>query len=262
MPCQEPSEPAVTRSTQIQNKPEPGRGRGRGKGRGRGRGGGRGSGVEEAKENGEEWHFEEGLGWFWVGPEKPEKKPPAPKRSTKKPEKEQEVKAPPKRRRKKEPETPETVVEEKPEKAKKRKSEKTTEGAEPKKRSRASKKELKPIEPPPLTKKEQRKEIKAFLEVAKDLTDENARATLKSLLPNYGAHKFDCSPDIYWERKGVKGIGCGVRCQSEGKNVGYFGYRVQCDSWIYAIAAAIKSADIFVTVLQIRMIFEKNRFDM
>lgn len=148
--------------------------------------------MEEAtaKENGEEWHFEEGLGWFWVGPEKPEKKPPAPKRSTKKPEKEQEVKAPPKRRRKKEPETPETVVEEKPEKAKKRKSEKTTEGAEPKKRSRASKKELKPIEPPPLTKKEQRKEIKAFLEVAKDLTDENARATLKSLLPNYGAQQI------------------------------------------------------------------------
>ena len=246
-PRKEPPEPAVTRSSQIEQKPEPGRGRGRGKGRGKGRGGGRGSRVKEYQEGDEEWHWEPGLGWFWVGTEKQQKKRSTPKRKAKKLDKEEKVETT-KKQRKKKGQTVEEKQEKPTEKPKKRKSQ-TTDGEEPKKRSTKTKKELKPIEPPPFTKKEQRKEILAFLEAAKDFTDENARASLKGLLPNYGAHNFDCSPDIYWERKGVKGIGCGVRCHSEGKNVGYFGYRVQCDSWIFAIAAAIKSADIFATFL-------------
>ena len=221
------------------------------------------------------WHEEPGLGWFLIsGPsltkmaDKIEKKEPkGPKKTPKEPKetpKTSAMKRPASKSSKKKQD--ESEEEPRPRKIPsgkktddgtkgkdqpKRKSEKTTEEAEPKKRRSKKEKVVIPIEPAPLTKKEQRKEIIAFLEKAKDFTDENAKASLKALLPNYSANGFDCSPDIYWERKGVKGIGCGVRCQSEGKNVGYFGYRVQCDSWIYAIAAAIKSADIFVTFLHL-----------
>ena len=51
-------------------------------------------------------------------------------------------------------------------------------------------------------------------------------------------------------QKGVKGIGCGVTSKTEGKDIAFFGYKAMCESWIYAIAAAIKSADLFVSFMR------------
>ena len=118
---------------------------------------------------------------------------------------------------------------------------------ETRKRKTRSEKHVEPIPAAPMTKKDQKQEILDFLLKMRGVSEDDAKSTLKGMLPNYSANRFDCSPDIYWVRKGVKGIGCGVRCESEGKSVGFFAYRAQCNDWIFAIAAAIKSADILVT---------------
>ena len=107
-----------------------------------------------------------------------------------------------------------------------------------------------PIPNPALTMKEQKKEILDFLKMAKDLTDENAKETLRAKCYQFKAPGYDCVFNVYWVQKGVKGVGCGVTSKKENKDVAFFGYKTMCDSWIYAIAAAIKSADLFVTFMR------------
>ena len=256
--------PTITRREQIESKGETSRGRGRArgrnKGRGRGRGGNKSSGSKRKQDDEDydekNWFYEESLSkWFWVGDDddEPSKKKPKRKASPKKPKKT----AIPKK-------TP-TPKRESVDSKKKRAASKGDEKEAKKQRTSASSQKPKqpdartlkrngrnetivePIPDAPMTKKEQKQEILDFILKMKGVSEDDAKSTLKAMLPNYSANGFDCSPDIYWVRKGVKGIGCGVRCQSEGKNVGFFGYRAQCNEWIFALAAAIKSADILVT---------------
>ena len=120
-------------------------------------------------------------------------------------------------------------------------------------RSRPTKKAKKtvPIDPPVLTLKEQRKEILDFLVLSKDFTEENAKEELRKMIPDHRAAGCDCSLNIYWQQKGVKGIGVGAKSASEGKDVGLWGYKTMCISWIFAIAAAIKAGDIYVTFMHL-----------
>ena len=268
---QEAGKPAVTRREQIESKGETSRGRGnKGRGRGRGRGNGR---KQKDGQPDDSWYYEETLAcWFWVADEYkedktnvvPRKRKPAPKKgATPKKEAIPKKKLSPKKNASPKDKSSSSKAEEKPKSKDDKDSKKRTnkskdkaddENASKKPRksqaaqgSKKRKDAIEPIPGPPTTTKQQREEILNFLLEMKDVPEENAKTALRSMLPNYSANGFDCSPDIYWVRKGVKGIGCGVRCQSEGKNVGFFAYRAQCNSWIFAIAAAIKSADILVT---------------
>jgi len=247
---QEDEKPAaVTRSEQVQLKGDTTKGNKR-----RGGGGKKSDKVADEKAN---WHYEENFGWFWVGDqmgqeiakgEKPKRKakakasPKKPAKAKASPKKLAKAKASPKGKVQKRPASKSGNNDDEENASKRRKTKQEGEG-----KTRKRKAAIEPIPGPPANKKEQRDEILNFLLSVKDVKDEDAKATLKAMLPNYGANGFDCSPDIYWVRKGVKGIGCGVRCQSEGKSVGFFAYRAQCNSWIFALAAAIKSADILVT---------------
>ena len=247
--------PAITRREQIESKGEisrgRGRARGRNKGRGRGRGGNKSSGTKRKQDDKDEnWFYEESLDkWYWVGnDDEPSKKKPKSKATAKK--RASPKKSPTRKRVDSKNKRAASEGEEK-ETKKQRTSSSSKKEKQPDartlKRNGRKEKNIEPIPDAPMNKKEQKQEILDFILKMKGVSEDDAKSTLKAMLPNYSANGFDCSPDIYWVRKGVKGIGCGVRCQSEGKNVGFFGYRTQCNEWIYAIAAAIKSADILVT---------------
>lgn len=106
-----------------------------------------------------------------------------------------------------------------------------------------------PIDPPALTAKDQRKEIFDFLMASKDLTDENAKEELKKMIPDHKAAGCDCSLNIYWKQKGMWGIGVGAKSASQGKDVAFWGYKSMSDSWIFAIATAMKACDIYVAFM-------------
>eukprot|EP00435_Cladocopium_sp_Y103_P028100 s1890_g7.t1 len=287
--AEEPKPPKVTRREQIEERPAAAPGRGKGRGRGPGRGTGRGGGNTSKRAKGDgtwddgtwddgtwdswmdadwdpNWCWSAKRGWYWE-----EKVDPKPKRARKaapdsgaagssKPDKTPAAKAPRKR-------TNPDTDEQKAAKPKRSKTEtEKAEDVEPKEKDKQVKKEQpknnqkkckkentskaeasETIADPAFTSKEQKKEILDFLKMAKDLTDENAKETLRSRVcrtPGCG-----CVLNVYWVQKGVKGIGCGVTSKKENKDVAFFGYKSMCDSWIYAMAAALKSADLFVTFM-------------
>eukprot|EP00438_Fugacium_kawagutii_P011943 Skav218689 [mRNA] locus=scaffold4775:79741:83578:+ [translate_table: standard] len=103
----------------------------------------------------------------------------------------------------------------------------------------------------PGTKADMVKEISEWLTTTQEFSEDEAKDKIKVMMPEFftGAY-MDCGPNVYWVRKEVKGIGCGVKSRKEGKDVAFFGYRLECgDMWIPAMAAAIKSAEIFATSL-------------
>lgn len=201
------------------------------------------------------WHWTEEWGWYWeevpkrksskrVGLDKGDKPkakrakpaasaasaPSAPAEAAKKPE----------RKRAKPSSTEENEAVDKPDGKKKSRSSSSKETRNPKS-------DAPHPEPAPTTEKEMKLEILAFLMSIKDCSEETAKDEIKKLLPNYTALGYDCSLNIYWVRRGVKGIGCGVKSKSENLDVSFFGFKAVCDSWIYAIAAAVKAADIHAT---------------
>lgn len=135
------------------------------------------------------------------------------------------------------------------------KSEAAKEEEEPKgkktknKRSKVCGQQITP-QPAPMTQKEQKKEILDFLDKARHLQDDNAKDELRKLTTDFAAAGYDCSCNIYWNRRGQQGVGVGVKSKSEGKDIAFFGYKSMCDQWIYAIAAAIMAAEIYATFLQ------------
>lgn len=163
-----------------------------------------------------------------------EKKPAKSKRSTTEAEKEEDG----------EPKTKKEDVE--PKTGKKKESEKKPEKHRDAKASKAAE----PVPDPAFTLKEQKKEILDFLSMAKNLTDENAKENLRSEVHKFQAPGCGLVFNVYWVQKGIKGIGCGVKSKKENKDVAFFGYKSMCDSWIYAIAAAIKSAQLYVTFMR------------
>ena len=80
-----------------------------------------------------------------------------------------------------------------------------------------------------------------------DKSDEEIKELFKADLPLKEYVKAGFNLNIYWIRRGVKGVGCGVTSREEGKDVGFYGYRTQCECWVVAMAAALKSCDIFCT---------------
>lgn len=131
----------------------------------------------------------------------------------------------------------------KSEKPKSAKPKKAREG----KKTEESQKDLAPASTDP---KELKAEILAFLQKAKELTEENAKSELRSMVPAYGAKGYDCSLNIYWARRGVQGVGVGVKPKAEDKDIAFFGFKPVCDDWIFAITAAIKAGDIFAPLMQ------------
>lgn len=113
---------------------------------------------------------------------------------------------------------------------------------------RANKKEAKEekYDPVPTTPKEQRKEMRSFLESvkAKDLNEDNARSVLRSMVPAFKTG--ECALNVYWVRRGIKGVGVGVTSRSEGNDFAFFGFRSISDDWILCIATALKAADMLV----------------
>jgi hypothetical protein len=166
-----------------------------------------------------------------------EKKPAKSKRSTTEAEKEEDV----------EPKTKKEDVE--PKTGKKRIGEEAgeTQKCEGQQKNAVA---AEPVPDPAFTLKEQKKEILDFLSMAKNLTDENAKENLRSEVHNFQAPGCGLVFNVYWVQKGIKGIGCGVKSKKENKDVAFFGYKSMCDSWIYAIAAAIKSAQLYVTFMR------------
>ena len=271
-----PADAQAARLEQLERKAksDKGRGRGRGKGPGRGRGakpkkGGEGKGVENDPEQNQQiyddpwdpnWHWTWEWGWYWE--EVPNKKaskravmdkdgepkakraksarsasaasaasaPAGPAEVAKKPEK--------KRAKPSSPEESKTV--DKPDGKKKNRT-----GSAKDKRNPKS--DAPRPEPAPTTEKAMKLEILGFLNSIKSCTEETAKDEIKKLLPNYHECGYDCSLNIYWARRGVKGIGCGVKSKSENLDVSFFGFKTICDSWVFAIAAAIKAADIHAT---------------
>ena len=132
---------------------------------------------------------------------------------------------------------------------KKAKASEKAEAASPRTRPTKKAKTSVPIDPPVLTPKEQRKEILDFLLASRELTEENAKVELKKMIPDHKTAGCDCSLNIYWQQRGVWGIGVGAKSSSEGKDVGFWGYKAMSDSWIFAIAAAMKAGDIYVTFM-------------
>ena len=116
---------------------------------------------------------------------------------------------------------------------------------------RKGKKHPKPqeMEPCPDNKKDIKSEIFEFLMKSKDFTDDNAKEKLQEIMPNYQTYGVDCRLDTYWKRKKVQGVGVGVFSKGEQKNVGFFGFRMLTDNWVYAIAAAIKAGDVLATLM-------------
>ena len=95
------------------------------------------------------------------------------------------------------------------------KKRKTSNGEEPAPKAKANKRKPKqpkaepleePVDPVPTTAKEQRKEIKAFLESVQDFSEENAK-DLRTRVPAF--RTGECSLNVYWTRRGVKGVGWG-----------------------------------------------------
>lgn len=91
----------------------------------------------------------------------------------------------------------------------------------------------------------------AALWFAKDLTEDNAKEKLHSTVPNFKKLGYDSVFNIYWKRRGVQGVGVGVKSVSEGKDFALFGYKAECESWIYAMAAALKAAEILASLLKL-----------
>lgn len=136
-------------------------------------------------------------------------------------------------------------------KPKEPKDEPKAEPNEQKGTKRKAKKLPKPqeLEPCPDNKKDIKSEIFEFLMKSKDFTDDNAKEKLQEIMPNYQNCGVDCRLDTYWKRKKVQGVGVGVFSKGEQKNVGFFGFRMLTDNWVYAIAAAIKAGDILATLM-------------
>ena len=290
----EPAVPAVSRKEQLERKADPpARGRGRGKGAGRGgRGGGKGEKAKDTNKSKKDeqvyddphdpnWHWSESTGWYYY-----EEEPTASRKKRNAGSKDdKDDKEKPKRAKTRSAASAASApVEEVPDKSakRKRKGEPTEAEADKKpkkehppkdgKRSKEAKeakvvKDVKvkrskkgELDPPPLpapkTEKEVKQEILEFLVACKDLTDENAKDEIKHMMPNnYGAFGYECSLNIYWARRGVKGVGCGVKSKVEQCDVSFFGFKCMCESWIFAIAAATKAADIYVAWMHIKQIW-------
>ena len=245
---QEPALPAVTRAMQIDQKakdhPAGGRGRGRGKGMGKGRG--RGTTKKDDDEHNDDagwdewmkqdqlrdsnWHWAKDYGWYWedkaaatpakakgkkrakdavasAGSAEPNKKK-ARNEKDKKDEKTKSEKPCPKS----EPKQAAAPN------ARKEKKHSEPEDPQPKKRSRKAPKEESPhveFTDAPTKSKDIKKEIYEFLLGAQDLTDENARAYLKSKVPNWPGLGVGMLLNIYWVSRGVKGIGVGVTSKKQ-----------------------------------------------
>lgn len=286
---QEPTLPAVTRAMQIDQKakdhPAGGRGRGRGKGMGKGRG--RGTMKKDDDEHNDDagwdewmkqdqlwdsnWRWAKDYGWYWE-----DKAAAAPAKAKSKKRAKDAVasagSAEPnkKKARNEKDKKDEKTKSEKPCKkttspksepkqaaapnARKEKKHSEPEDLQPKKRSRKAPKEESPhveFTDAPTKSKDIKKEIYEFLLGAQDLTGENARAYLKSKVPNWPGLGVGMLLNIYWVSRGVKGVGVGVTSKKQRCDFAFFGYKSECDSWIYAIAAAIKSADILATSMHI-----------
>ena len=121
----------------------------------------------------------------------------------------------------------------------------------PRKASKGAANQEERLDPAPTLHKDQKSEIVQFLRLAKDFTDENAKEELRKLVPDFKGLWYDSKLNIYWVRKGMKGVGVGVSSRSEGKDFAYFGFLTVCDNWIFAIAAAIKAAEIMVAYTHI-----------
>lgn len=253
----------------MERKGEDPEGRGRGGGRGRGKGRGRGRGrnnqsqkqeVEkekvsrkrskgkdshEAWENWSGWWDGNGNSWGQWSPEEwaewewdqecARPKDQVPKRARKPVPAACSAQSPPKKSKRKNSES-KAASETAPQDKKQRKRKENVAKPEP-------------LPPAPETSKELKQEVLGVLNFSKDLTEDNAREELRKLVPDFTALGYDSKLNIYWVRRGVKGVGVGVTSKSEGLDYGFFGFKVCCDNWIYAIAAAIKAAELLATFL-------------
>ena len=269
--------------------PAGGRGRGRGRGKGRGRGTTKKDDDDDEYDDGVwdewmkrdqvwdgNWHWAKGYGWYWEdkAPAKPAKtkgnnraknavasagstEPKKKKARNQKDKKDEETK--PEKPRKKTPSPKPEPEQAAAPKAQKGKERSEPEDPQPKKRSRKEPQkksapvaeEVAEFKDAPTKSKDIKKEIYEFLVGAKDLTDENAREKLKAQVPKWSGLGVGMLFNIYWTSRGVKGVGVGVTSKKQQCDFAFFGYKSECDSWIYAIAAAIKSADILATSMHI-----------
>ena len=215
------------------------------------------------------WQYADGYGWYWDDSIDQGKKP-----------KRQRKTATPKASAKKQPskEPTQDLDEPEPKKVKKQRSQSrgkndmeenkqaAKESKKPKEKNDTACKKRKKAEPqdspevslpdPPSTKKAIRQEILDFLLQAEDYnrkTDGEAKEALKADLPLTEYVKAGFNLNIYWVRRGVKGVGCGVTSRAEGKDVGFFGYKTMCDDWVYATAAALKSCDLFAPFMHLKL---------
>lgn len=229
--------------------------------------------MNDDYENDPTWHYSETWGWYWEKKKAPEEsKKPRGKKDAKDEQKKTDVKdeknskddkSEKKSKRKAEDMKGEAPARKSRSKTKaeasgssqpskpsgKRTVSKTTkngdEAPKPKKMSKGEKQLPTGMDPAPQTRKEQRKEIYEFLLACKDFTDDNAKDNLKQMVhPNFRNSEVAFRMNIYWYRKNVWGAGVGVKSLKENKDFAFYGYKTRCDSWIFAIAAAIKSADI------------------
>ena len=259
----EAAAPPATRQQQLNQKESKGRGRGRGRGRGNGK---NNKDEDDEYENKWEvpddgWVWYDGYGWYYEGDQVPKsKKPKSKDDKPDKPDKTEKPNKPDKpakskgTKRKTSTPTGKSSTDKKTQDENKKttKAKKDQEPVVKKARKAASKTDTAnaAAEPMPAvtTQKDQKKEILEFLHKCKDLTDENARDTIKSMIPNFKKHAYECSLNIYWVRGKQLGVGVGVTSKTQKSDVAFFGYRSECDtSWIYAIAAAIKAAELHVT---------------
>ena len=212
------------------------------------------------------WQYDAGYGWYWDPSIGQDKKP---KRQRKTPT----AKAPAKKQPSKEPtqelDEPETKkvkkhrsqsrgkngMEEAEQKAKKPKEKNDTACKKRKKAEPQDSPEIS-LPDPPITNKALKQEILDFLLQAEgytSYTDAEAKDALKADLPLSDYVKAGFNLNIYWVRRGVKGVGSGVTSRAEGKDVGFFGYKAMCDDWVYAMAAALKSCDLFAPFMHLKL---------
>ena len=266
---------------QLEKKVDnPGRGRGRGRGRGKNPGRGKktvdkgpSSSWKKNDMNGDDdwetwmdedydydywndadqWYGTESGGWDEEpAPTRPSKKPKTNnnKEAAAKPKASKARKASPKAA----PEPSASSAKAEPAKRKRAPKREDSEAA-PKERKTTRKtkvsEELKKLDPAPATEKEQKNEIMQALWFAKDLTEDNAKEELHRTVPNFKKLGYDSVLNIYWVRRGVRGVGVGVKSVSEGKDFAFFGFKAECECWIYAMAAALKAAEIMASLLKL-----------
>lgn len=139
---------------------------------------------------------------------------------------------------------------------KRRKKEKEEEACKKRKKENKDCEDEISLPDPPNSNKEIKQEILDFLRHTEDYpdkSDEEIKELFKADLPLKEYVKAGFNLNIYWIRRGVKGVGCGVTSREEGKDVGFYGYRTQCECWVVAMAAALKSCDIFAPFMHLKL---------